>query len=90
MLTRKYIIHGRVQGVGYRYFAQRCARDRGVVGYAKNLWDGDVEVAAQGDQVALDLFASDLRQGPSVSRVERVVEDDVDMPPFAGFGIEFY
>ena len=90
MLTRKFIIQGRVQGVGYRYFAQRCARDRGVTGYAKNLWDGDVEVVAQGEKAALDLFAYDLRQGPRSSHVNRVIEEDVEITSFEDFRIEFY
>ncbi|MBI2839052.1 MAG: acylphosphatase [Acidobacteria bacterium] len=89
MLTRRYIVKGRVQGVGYRYFVLRCARERGLTGYAKNLWDGDVEVVAQGDSEALDALETDLRRGPRAAHVLDVARDDIETPPFDGFGIEF-
>ena len=50
-LARKFIVSGRVQGVGYRFFAERCANRLGVSGYVKNCWDGTVEVYAVGDNV---------------------------------------
>jgi len=90
MLTRTYIVKGRVQGVGYRYFAERCARERGVTGYARNMWDGDVEVVAQGDPKTLDAFGHDLRRGPRSARVDQVIEDDKEMSPFDAFRIEMF
>ena len=89
MLTRRYIVKGRVQGVGYRYFVLRCARERGLGGYARNLWDGDVEVLAQGSPEALDALEADLRRGPHAAHVANVTRDDIEHPPFDGFGIEF-
>ncbi len=50
-IAKKFLITGRVQGVGYRYFAERWASQLGICGYVKNLWDGNVEVYAIGDAV---------------------------------------
>jgi acylphosphatase len=58
------MISGRVQGVGYRAFAQRYALDLGLAGYAENLDDGRVEVVAEGRREALEHLLVYLRQGP--------------------------
>ena len=66
-------VHGRVQGVGFRYFVQRQAVRRKLSGYTRNLSDGRrVEVVAEGERAALEQFLADLRQGPPGSYVERV------------------
>ena len=62
--ARRYVISGRVQGVGFRYFAQRAARDLGVTGWARNLDDGRVEVHANGVLKVLNEFEARLRKGP--------------------------
>jgi acylphosphatase len=67
--ARRYLISGRVQGVGFRYFAQRAARDLGVTGWARNLDDGRVEVHANGVVKVLDEFEARLRKGPMGSDV---------------------
>ena len=72
VLTFRYRITGRVQGVGYRYFALREAQGLGVAGYAKNLPDGSVEVVAEGSDEAVLSFEVRLREGPAFSRVEIV------------------
>jgi acylphosphatase len=64
LTSRKYLISGRVQGVGFRYFAQRAARDLGVTGWARNLDDGSVEVHANGVLAKLNEFEARLRKGP--------------------------
>jgi acylphosphatase len=64
-MERGYLISGRVQGVGYRYFAQRAARQIGVEGWARNLDDGRVEVHANGTAAQLDEFEARLRKGPA-------------------------
>ena len=64
LAARKFWISGRVQGVGFRYFAQRAARELGVTGSARNLEDGRVEVEAFGSKQQLDDFEARLRQGP--------------------------
>jgi len=75
MSAYRYLVHGQVQGVGYRYFALREAQILGVCGFAKNLPDGRVEVVAEGADEALSAFEARLREGPgfaSVASVERV------------------
>ena len=68
---------GRVQGVGFRYFALDAARREGLHGYVTNHDDGTVEAVAEGDADAVDRFERALRRGPSRSRVEHVLVDDV-------------
>ncbi|MSV28500.1 MAG: acylphosphatase [Bryobacterales bacterium] len=74
--ARRYFISGRVQGVGYRAFAQRAARENSIDGYARNLEDGRVEVYAVGLPTQLDRFSGALRAGPRFSDVRGVDEQD--------------
>jgi acylphosphatase len=74
-LARHYRIRGRVQGVGYRYFAQRTALRLGVRGWVRNLRDGDVEVHAEAAVTALQSFRSELARGPAHSEVTEVIEE---------------
>lgn len=74
--AKKFVISGRVQGVGYRYFAERWAEQLGIAGYVKNLWDGSVEAYAIGDAVALEQFKLRLAEGPRSARVTSVSESD--------------
>ncbi|MFB3897865.1 MAG: acylphosphatase [bacterium] len=71
----KAIIHGRVQGVGYRFFAERYAMELNITGYAKNLYNGDVEVVAQGDKPNLDAYLAKLHEGPRMSKVTQIEAD---------------
>jgi acylphosphatase len=73
-LARKYRISGRVQGVGFRYFAERAAQELGLCGYVRNCDDGSVEAYAIGDASALDEFRTRLAQGPRSARVTAVDE----------------
>lgn len=72
--ARKYVISGRVQGVGYRYFAERGAHELGICGYVKNCVNGNVEVYAIGDQKSLEEFKRLLTEGPRSARVAAVEE----------------
>ncbi len=72
--ARKFLISGMVQGVGFRFFAQRAAAHHQVRGYVKNLKDGRVEALAEGDAKAVQAFLEDLTTGPSYSKVEDVEE----------------
>jgi acylphosphatase len=67
--ARRYLISGRVQGVGFRYFAERAAKEIGVTGWARNLDNGAVEVLANGTLRQLDDFEARLRQGPPLAEV---------------------
>ena len=74
LVARKFLIRGLVQGVGYRYFAQRSAARHQIRGYIRNLADGRVEALAQGTERAVEAFKHDLNAGPSFSSVEEVEE----------------
>ena len=77
--ARQYLVRGRVQGVGFRWFVQREAERLGIVGYARNLSSGEVEVRAQADEAVLDLFKRKLRNGPPAARVGDVIEQDLPL-----------
>ena len=66
IVARKYLITGRVQGVGYRYFTVRAARELGLSGWVRNLRDGRVEVLAVGVHRKLSDLEGELRVGPLV------------------------
>jgi acylphosphatase len=89
-LARRFQVSGRVQGVGYRYFAERAALRLGVAGYVKNLPDGCVEVYALGSAAQVDAFRDALRRGPIPARVDRVEESEAEpLEKYAGgFTIE--
>jgi acylphosphatase len=70
-VARRYVITGRVQGVGFRWFTHDAAARDGVHGWVRNLADGSVEVVAEGDAASVARFESSLRRGPSSARVER-------------------
>ena len=72
MPVRRYLIEGRVQGVGFRYFTRKTARRLGLCGFVRNLPDGTVEAAAEGSDEALEGLEQSLRQGPPGSRVAAV------------------
>jgi acylphosphatase len=76
--ARKFLIRGEVQGVGYRFFAQRAAALHQVVGYVRNLPDGSVEALAEGTASSVEAFKHDLATGPAFAQVENVEEINVD------------
>jgi acylphosphatase len=76
IVARRYVIVGRVHGVGFRYFTEASAAREGIVGWVRNMADGTVEVIAEGDAEAMDRFEGRLRHGPPAARVERVEIDD--------------
>jgi acylphosphatase len=83
-----FMIHGRVQGVGFRWWTRRTAQSLGIAGSVRNRPDGSVEVRARGPHDALSEFETRLRRGPpsaSVRRIESYPLNDVER---AGFVIE--
>jgi acylphosphatase len=83
-------ISGKVQGVGYRFFAIDEAVVRGLVGYARNLSNGDVEVVSEGPRPVLEDFVAALRKGPRASRVDDVrPEWQPARREFEDFGIRY-
>jgi acylphosphatase len=86
-VARRYLISGMVQGVGYRAFAERCAHQIGVTGWARNQDDGRVEVHANGTAEQLDGFEARLRQGPRWAQVRGVEVSEAAISDAAGFHI---
>ena len=89
MIARKLFINGIVQGVGYRFFAQRSAARHQIRGYVKNLQDGRVEVWVEGKDAAVLAFKDDLAAGPIDGKVT-VIEELVVEPTglYSAFRIE--
>ena len=85
--ARRFLISGRVQGVGYRYFAERSAHATGVTGWARNLDDGRVEVHANGTESQLDDFEARLRMGPQFADVRSFESTEVPVLELSGFHI---
>ncbi len=77
--ARKYVVRGRVQGVGFRFFTENVANRLGLLGYVKNCADGSVEAYAVGNAAALEEFKTRLAEGPRTARVDQVQEFDVQV-----------
>jgi acylphosphatase len=86
--ARQWIVRGRVQGVGFRYFAQRAAAELGLTGYARNLDDGRVEVYAAGPEEKLSQLGGLLHCGPRWADVRGVEEQEAAVHQYGGFRIE--
>ena len=86
-VARRYLVRGRVQGVGFRYFVQREARRLGLQGWVRNLADGRVEAHAQGSAAALAEFSGALHTGPRFAEVRSVEEIEAAMLHYEGFRI---
>jgi len=74
--ARRYIVRGRVQGVGFRWFVEREAHTLGIAGWVRNNLDGSVEVLAMGTREQLAGLRSRLQQGPRAARVDNVEESE--------------
>jgi acylphosphatase len=85
MSRRRLIVHGRVQGVGFRYSLARAAETRGVAGWASNRPDGTVEAVLEGDPDAVESLTRFCREGPRGAQVERVEIADEQPEGLSGF-----
>lgn len=86
--ARRYLIAGRVQGVGFRFFAQDAAFREGLHGWVRNLHDGRVEIAVEGELEAVERFEREIRHGPRAARVDNVeIEEQVPSGRATGFDI---
>ncbi|KAI2614421.1 Acylphosphatase [Hypoxylon fragiforme] len=74
-----FLVHGRVQGVSYRYFAHKKAAEHNVTGWCRNTENGKVEGEAQGDEDALKSFLKDLDKGPTHAHVVRLDKESRDV-----------
>lgn len=84
-MVRRYVVRGRVQGVGFRFFVSRQAEALGVRGWVRNLPDGTVEAVAAGDESQVASFERVLATGPTFARVDGVEVADTTMPSEPGF-----
>lgn len=87
-VARKFLIRGEVQGVGYRFFAQRAAARHQVVGYVRNMPDGSVESLAEGPADNVEAFKHELVTGPQWSAVTQIEEIVLEPSGYASFRIE--
>jgi acylphosphatase len=85
--ARRWYVRGRVQGVGYRNFAQRAAAELGLTGYARNLDDGRVEVYAVGPARQLSAMAGILHRGPRWAEVRGIEEEQAAVTLYGSFRI---
>lgn len=82
------VVRGRVQRVGYRVFARECAHRHKIRGWVRNLPDGGVELRAEGDELSLTEFLTDLYRGPVLSHVEHIdLKWEHSEPECTGFSI---
>ena len=87
--AKRYVVRGRVQGVGFRWFVEREAHMLGIAGWVRNNHDGSVEVLAQGTRDQLSGLHSRLREGPRAARVDAVeVSETQAVPGLGSFRIE--
>jgi acylphosphatase len=87
--ARRYLVRGRVQGVGYRWFVEREAHTLGIAGWVRNNPDSSVEVLAMGTPHQLTGLSSRLQQGPRAARVDGVEEFEAQpIPGLTKFRIE--
>ena len=87
--AKQIIVHGRVQGVGFRYFAQHMANRLGLCGNVRNCSDSTVEIIVEGDAGKIADLVKCVEAGPSLARVQRV--DVLDIPvtgTYRSFSIE--
>jgi acylphosphatase len=76
-VARRFLISGRVQGVGFRFFAEALAQREGLHGWVRNLPDGRVEASAEGEIEAVERFERAVRHGPPGARVDSLEVDEV-------------
>ena len=83
VVRKKIVLTGRVQGVGFRYFTYAVAKENDLLGYVKNLNDGDIEILVQGNETAYFTFLQRVLAGPPLARViDNII---VDLPPGESF-----
>ncbi|MCL4415175.1 MAG: acylphosphatase [Actinobacteria bacterium] len=88
--TYNLLLSGRVQGVGFRYFAQYRAVRYNIKGYVRNTYDDKVEIVCQGEPDILSKFIREVKNGPSFSQVSQVEMEEIKDPPiYDSFEIKY-
>ena len=82
-----YTVRGRVQGVGFRFFAYRAAQENDLNGWVRNIDDDCVEVFAEGEEENLETFHQRLLKGPPFAYVTEVVEEESAVKGLKGFRV---
>ncbi len=79
MITKRlYLrVYGMVQGVGFRYFVYRIAKNLDIKGFVRNMPDGSVEIEAEGEERSLDEFVKRVNEGPPAALIERVITVEI-------------
>ncbi len=90
MRTLHIIVKGIVQGVSFRYFAAYNARQFGIHGYVKNLYNGEVEIIAQSETQNLQPFLEKIKLGPPTARIDDIkIEEDPEQTEYDSFEITY-
>jgi acylphosphatase len=87
VIARRAVLTGRVQGVGFRFFAERAAYEAGVKGWVRNRPDGAVETFAEGEEEAVRRYLEKLRTGPRAAKVAALHEEEAPAKGCATFEI---
>jgi acylphosphatase len=88
LIARRYVVTGRVQGVGFRFFTEAAAMREGVHGWVRNLPNGSVEARIEGDAEAVGRVEAAIRRGPPSSYVDEVtVEEEAPTGRVTGFSV---
>jgi len=86
--ARRFVVTGRVQGVGFRWFTHDAAAREGLHGWVRNLADGSLEVVVEGDVESVDRLEAAVRRGPAAARIAHVaVEEHAPAGRITGFEI---
>jgi acylphosphatase len=88
IIARRFLVRGRVQRVGFRYFAEEMARIEGINGFVRNLPDGRVEVLAEGDAESVVRFERAIRRGPTGAHVDDVETESLEPAGLVTFRIK--
>ena len=88
IIARRFLVRGRVQRVGFRYFAEEMARLEGINGFVRNLPDGRVEALAEGEAEAVLRFERAIRRGPTGARVDDVETELIEPAGLVTFRIK--
>jgi acylphosphatase len=84
---RRVVVHGLVQGVGFRFAVERAARSRGVAGWVRNRPDGAVEAVFEGEREDVEALVYFCREGPRGAEVERVEVEEESVEGLSGFRV---
>jgi len=87
VIRQRVVVHGQVQGVGFRYSVLRMAQQREVAGWISNRADGAVEAVFEGDEAAVDGLVDLCRAGPRGAEVERVDVSEEEPEGLTGFSV---